>query len=105
MSTVAITHTVSTLIGVGIPSVQILCTLSEPGFRADDSEISRLHSFITDGAGAVSMSLERNVDVVPGGSDTYYTADVLIPQRYGGPKRYTFRATVAQSLHDSLVAI
>lgn len=105
MSTVTVTHTLKDQGAVNMPNVPIEVRLSETGWRGDDSQIPTKQPYVTDAAGACAMILERNQDILPGGSATYYIASVMLPPKYGGPKRFTFRATITQSLIDSIVAV
>lgn len=104
MSTVTVTHTIKNGADDAVAGVKVTVKLSEPGYRSDDSSIRRVETYFSNSSGVVSMELERNQDIVPGGSATYYIATIEMPAKYGGSERVTFRATASQSLRDSQIA-
>lgn len=110
MATVAITHVIKNHANQVLPGIHVTARISDSAFRADDSKIADVQSYVSDSAGLVTMNLEQNSTVIPVdpavvAADTYYTVDVLLPAKYGGPERHTIRATAAQSLQNSLAVV
>lgn len=103
MATVLISHKVVDAAGIPIAGCPVVIELQPiQGFRlSDGASVGRRYSTVTDGSGDMAVALERNDDIFPQG--TYYVATFSAPSERGGPQKYRFTATAAQSLFASLI--
>jgi hypothetical protein len=105
MATSVINNTITDPSGTVVGSVPVTATLmpsAGTGFRtASGTEIAAIESTTSDGAGAWSLTLERNADITPSG--TYYRIDESIPAASGGPR--TWYISVGASNQSLLAAL
>lgn len=100
MATSTITNTVTTPGGTPLAGIPVIIRLMPAGgFRADGSEVARIHQTTTDNSGVWSATLERTADITPSG--TYYEVEEKIP---GAPRRHLFQVgNASTTLQASLI--